>query len=207
MISERMMRAAGVSSEATVVWLDALNASAEEFEINTAARTVPWLANLSHESAGFTTLVENLNYGAAALLDYWKCTPQRTWGFTPDEARAYARKPEKIANRVYANRYGNGPESSGDGWRYRGRGIIQLTFRDNYQEFGDALGVDLIANPDDALGVVVACRVAGRFWQTRGCNELADVMDDVAIRRRINGGTNGLADVQRLIENIDAVAE
>lgn len=200
-----MMRAARISDEATRIWIDPLNAACEEFQINTVMRAVPFLANCSLESKGFTELSENLNYGAARLLEVFPFTPQRRWGFTDKDVHRYARMPERIANRIYANRLGNGPEHSGDGWRYHGRGIIQLTGRANYQEFGDALGRDLVANPDEALGTVLACRIAGRFWQTRGCNELADIGDDTGIRRRINGGLLGMKEVDALINNIEAV--
>lgn len=204
MITFRMMRAAWISDEACRVWYDALTTAADEFEINTLAREAPFLANAAHESRGLTVLLENLNYGAARLLELFPFTPQRPWGFTAESVNSYARMPERIANRIYANRLGNGPEASGDGWRYRGRGIFQLTGRANYEEFGTAFGRDLVARPDEALGTVLSCRIAGRFWQTRGCNELADRQDDRAIRIKINGGTIGLGEVKELIDNIEA---
>lgn len=203
MITSAMLLAAGVARDGVAVWLGALNAAAEESEIDTTIRVVPWLANLAHESEGLTRLQENLNYSADRLMQLWPCTPKRTWGFTYDEARAFQRQPENIANRVYANRFENGPTSSGDGWRYRGRGPIQLTFRANYRIYGLELGLDLIGQPDLAATVVHGARIAGRFWQRSGCNELADVQDDEAIRRKINGGTNGLEDVQKRIDAIE----
>lgn len=205
MITSAMLMAAGVSRGGAVIWQNALSAAAQEFEINTTERIIPWLANMLHESGGLTRMAENLNYSAERLMQLWPCTPSRPWGFTYDEARAYQRQPENIANRVYANRYGNGPASSGDGWRYRGRGPIQLTFLDNYVAFGNDLSIPLITQPELAATVVHGARIAGRFWQRKGCNELADDGDVEAIRRKINGGTNGLPDVIARIDAIEAV--
>jgi hypothetical protein len=109
MITLPMLRAAGVSDADSVIWIDSLNAAAEEFSINTVARVVPWLANMAHECAGFTRLTENLNYSPEALMRLWPVTPKRLWGFSYEEAERYAHQPERIANRVYANRYGNKP--------------------------------------------------------------------------------------------------
>jgi putative chitinase len=203
MITLPMMRACGVSEPAAHVWLDPLNESAVAHDITTFNREAAWIANLSHECQGFTRMVENMNYSAERLMVLWPCTPKRLWGFTYDEARAYAHKPEQIANRVYANRYGNGPNASGDGWRYRGRGPSGLTFRDNYAEMGEAFQVPLVMNPELAREVSLGALIAGRFWQTRGCNELADMQDDEGVRRKINGGTNGLDDVIRRMEAIE----
>jgi putative chitinase len=109
------------------------------------------------------------------------------------KATDYATKgPRAIASLVYANRIGNGAEKSGDGWTYRGRGFIQLTGRKNYAEFGAALGVSLEQIPSLAADPIHAARIAGRFWQTRGCNDMADVLNQVGITRAINGGLTGL---------------
>jgi putative chitinase len=109
-------------------------------------------------------------------------------------AEAYHRQPEKIANRAYGGRMGNGPEASGDGWKYRGRGLIQLTGKDNYRAASDALGVDLVANPDSVTRPEMAALTAAWFWSKNKLNDLADRGDTVAISKRINGGTHGLDD-------------
>lgn len=170
------------------LWLQPLNAAMLRWEISTPERAAMFLAQCAHESAGFQHLTENLHYSAAALLATW---PHR---FTPDEAVHMAYNEELIAERAYGGRLGNGIEGSGDGFKYRGRGIIQLTGRENYRKAGQAIGVDLELRPEMALGPVTACQVAGWFWQTRGCNALADAGDFEGITRKINGGLNGLAD-------------
>ena len=162
------------------------------FDINYPLRLSHFLSQTAHESGNFQFLRENLNYSAAAL--------RAVFGrhFPTDEiANEYARQPERIANRAYANRMGNGSEESGDGWRFRGRGYIQLTGRNNYTAFSKSIGVDVVSNPD-----LVATRYpllsAGWFWFTNGLNELADSgADEATIRlvtRRVNGGLNGLDD-------------
>jgi putative chitinase len=163
-------------------------AACEEFEVNTPKRVAAFLAQWAHETQGFTRFVENLNYSAKGLLSTF---PRH---FTPEQAEDYARQPEKIANRVYANRMGNGPEASGDGWRYRGRGAPMLTGRENYRVFGRKLGLDLEANPDRAAEPGIGFRLAGLFWRDRNLNELADRGDFKLMTRRINGGLIGLED-------------
>lgn len=175
---------------------DGLNQACARFEIADGLRLQHFVAQLAHESAGFTRLEENLNYSADALHRLW---PNR---FTQEQAQDYARQPERIANRVYGGRMGNGPESSGEGWLYRGRGLIQLTGKDNYHRasqavFGDAR---LLANPDAAADHGPAPLIAGWFWQSHACNELADADDLEGITRRINGGLNGLHDRQLWLE-------
>lgn len=164
-----------------------LQSAAAEFGINNPLRAAAFIAQIAHESMGLTRLVENLNYSAPRLRQVW---PRR---FPTDAvANAFARQPEKLANSVYANRNGNGPPESGDGFRYRGRGFIQLTGRANYREFGRLLGADLEGNPDLAAEPPVAFRVAAAFFKSRGCNELADQQAITAMTKRINGGTVGL---------------
>ncbi len=155
-----------------------------------------FMAQVAHESAHFSRLEENLNYSASGLRKvFGKYFP------TDADAEAYARQPEKIANRVYANRMKNGDEASGDGWRYRGRGFIQLTGRENYQTIGAKLGLPLEEDPDAvSRDAVVALRVACAFWESRNLNRYADKDDINEITRRINGGTNGLTDRKRLLE-------
>lgn len=170
-------------------WAPHLTETFERFGINTPARQAAFIGQCSHESANFKTLQENLNYSAESLHRVW---PSRFPSV--DAAQPYHRHPEKIANKVYGGRMGNGDEASGDGWRYHGRGLIQLTGRANYKAAGDALGADLVGDPNLVANERYAALTAGWFWKTHGLNELADAHDNVAITKRINGGTIGLDD-------------
>ena len=170
-------------------WVDALNATCERFEINTPERIAGFLSQVAHESGGFKFVVENLNYSAQAL--------RTVFGkyFTDDsQANAYARQPERIANKVYANRMGNGDEASGDGFKYRGRGLIQLTGKDNYTAFGNACAIAAVDHPEFLADPEFAALSAGWFWNTRHLNNYADAGDVVGMTKRINGGTNGIDD-------------
>jgi putative chitinase len=179
------------TAEIADIWLDALNAACDKYEINTHERICGFLSQCAHESGGFRFVVENLNYSAQALRAiFGKYFPDDT------SANDYARQPEKIANKVYANRMGNGDEASGDGFKYRGRGLIQITGKDNYTASGNALGVDFINNPDIVEHPEAASLSAGWFWDTRHLNNYADQKDIVGMTKRINGGTNGLDDRQ-----------
>jgi putative chitinase len=166
--------------------------TAAKFGINTPLRLAHFLAQCGHESAGFKATQENLNYGAKGLMSIFK-------KYFPTEAEAlrYERKPEMIANRVYASRMSNGNEASGDGWRFRGRGYIQLTGRANYTAFGKAIGEDIPSTPD-AVATKYPLLSAAWFWSTNGLNGLADRgatdADVTAITKRVNGGTIGLDD-------------
>jgi putative chitinase len=173
-------------------WHKALAQLLPDYEINTAKRIAAFVAQCAHESGGFMVLKENLNYRAASLR---KIFPK----YFPDDAIAqrYASMPNKqeaIANRVYASRMGNGPEESGDGWRYCGRGLIQLTGRQNYTWFAASLGI----SPEEAteyLGTFEgAAQSACWFWETNKLNQWADAGDIVTLTKRINGGTIGLED-------------
>jgi putative chitinase len=166
--------------------------TAAKFQINTPLRLAHFLAQCGHESGGFRVTQENLNYSAKGLAGIFK-------KYFPTEAAAtpYARQPQKIANKVYANRMANGSEASGDGFKFRGRGYIQLTGRDNYTQFGKAIGEDMAANPD-AVSSKYALLSAAWFWSKNGLNKLADAGSTDAtvtsITKRVNGGTIGLAD-------------
>jgi putative chitinase len=166
--------------------------TAAKFQINTPLRLAHFLAQCGHESGGFRVTQENLNYSAKGLMGIFK-------KYFPDAgtAAAYERKPEKIANRVYANRMANGSEASGDGYKFRGRGYIQLTGRDNYTQFGKAIGEDIASNPDK-VSSQYALLSAAWFWSKNGLNKLADggATDAVvtSITKRVNGGTIGLPD-------------
>jgi putative chitinase len=162
------------------------------FKIDTALRLSHFLAQCGHESAGFKAIQENLNYGAKGLLGIFK-------KYFPTEAKAlqYERKPEKIANLVYGSRMGNGDEASGDGYKFRGRGYIQLTGKNNYVAFGKTINEDIAANPD-LVATKYPLLSAAWFWSSNSLNALADKGADdasvTAITKRVNGGTIGLPD-------------
>lgn len=168
-------------------WLEPLTNTFSKFEINTPKRQAAFIGQCGHESNNFQTLEENLHYSANALMRVW---PSRF----PDNdvAEKYANKPEKIANKVYSGRMGN--TEDGDGWKYHGRGLIQLTGKDNYTRCGEALGIDLVNSPDLLLEPEFAAASAGWFWRKHGLNQLADLGDWVAITKRINGGIHGIDD-------------
>ena len=182
-------------SKSIARYCEALNHAIAECGIDTAARACAFLAQVGHESAQLNRIEENLNYSAQALR---KVFPK--YFRTPQEASSYAHHPERIANRVYANRMGNGSEESGDGWKYRGRGLIQITGRDNYVSMSALMGKDLTVWPDALLMPLDACRSAALWWKTNGLNSLADklVSDErktfETITKRVNGGLNGLED-------------
>ena len=172
--------------------IEMISDTAAKFQINTPLRLAHFLAQCGHESGGFRATQENLNYSAKGLNGIFK-------KYFPTEASAvdYARKPQKIANKVYANRMGNGTEASGDGYKFRGRGYIQLTGKSNYTLFGKAIGEDICANPD-LVSSKYALLSAAWFWSKNGLNTIADggTEDSVvtSVTKRVNGGTNGLAD-------------
>lgn len=182
---QQLSAATGCRPEIAERWSAVISTAMDKFGINTAQRMAAFIAQIAHESNLFTATVENLNYSAARLLQTFPAK------FKPSEAEAFARKPAAIANRVYSNRFGNGKETSGDGWRYRGRGLIQVTFKDNYRACGDALGIDLVGNPDLLIVPRNAAMSAAWYWNSRSCNELADAGDMEAITRAVNGGLNG----------------
>lgn len=177
----------GVAQSLLAPQLDALNAGAVAAQINTSDRWCMWLAQLGVECEQLQVFEENLNYSAAALLATWPLH------FNLGLAAQYARQPQRIANHVYALRHGNGDEPSGDGWRYRGRGAIGLTFFDNYSACGTYLGLDLRGTPELAAGDA-RFQVAAWFWMTNGCNQFADAGDVAGCTRRINGGLTGLTE-------------
>jgi putative chitinase len=189
-------RLQAVMPKAPPGWRGPLNAAMKEWDIDSPERVAAFLAQVAHESSELRRLEENLNYSAARLRAVW---PKRF----PDDATAtrYANDPERLANYVYAGRMGNGDAASGDGWKFRGRGLIQLTGRSNYVACKAALGLDVVRSPDLLREPLPAARSAGWFWKSRGLNELADAdpedddeEDFVAITSLINGGRTGLAD-------------
>ncbi len=179
-------------------FIDPLNAAMAEFEINTRERQAAFLAQVAHESRQLAALEENLNYRPQAILATFNTTRQIR--FTPAQAELYGRTADHpadqpmIANIAYANRIGNGDVASGDGWKYRGAGLIQLTFKHNHEACADHFGV-----PRGEIGAWLrtpegACRSAARFWQQNGLNQLADAGNFASITLKINGALNGQAD-------------
>ena len=173
-------------------WYDALSKLLPDYEINTPNRVAAFIAQCSHESNGFTALKENLNYRPATLRKLFS-------KYFPNDALAeeYCAKPNKqeaIANRVYASRMGNGDEASGDGYRYCGRGLIQLTGKQNYTSFADSLEMTPEDVPEYLATFEGAAQSACWFWESNNLNQWADKGDIVTLTKRINGGTIGLED-------------
>ena len=166
-------------------WLEPLNQVFVKYDIGTPKRQAAFIGQCAVESANFTRLQENLNYSAQRLTQVW---PSRFPNISM--AEPYANNPEKLANFVYAGRMGN--LQDGDGWKFHGRGLIQLTGRENYANCGSGIGVDLIDNPDLLLTPKYAALSAGWFWNKKGLNPLADAQEYGAMTRRINGGLTGL---------------
>ena len=201
----RHIVAAGVKQATAEKWTDAVVAACQEFGIDTPKRIAGFLSQCAHESGGFERLQENLNYSAEGMAGIW---PKRFAVMGPDGkpvkkdgknqpnkfALALHRKPEMIANVVYSNRMGNGSIESGEGWKFRGRGLKQLTGKSNHAECGNELGVNLVDNPDLLLEPTYAARSAAWFWQKNKCNTFADAGDIEGLTKRINGGLIGIAD-------------
>jgi putative chitinase len=170
-------------------WADALNETFSRFNLTSNNQKAMFIGQCSHECGNFRILEENLNYKAATLMKLW---PKRFP--TQEIANAYDRNPKKIANMVYSSRMGNRDESSGDGYRFRGRGCIQLTGHANYFHASKALGVDFVADPDLVATPRFAALSGGWFWATHNCNAPADALDYTKVTKIINGGTIGLDD-------------
>lgn len=174
-------------------WTDSMNSVFPTYEINTPQRVAAFLAQCGHESGGWTTFQENLNYSAQGL-----CNTFKKYFPTVEAATPYARQPEKIANRVYANRMGNGPEESGDGWKFRGRGPIQLTGKANYTAYAKAMFDDwetVVNTPDWVTeDKDFALMSAIWFWNSHNLNHYADLADIKTMTKIINGGYIGLDD-------------
>ena len=181
-------------------WLEPLQETFEKYKINTPKRQACFIGQCMHESGGFKFLKENLNYSAKALMNTW---PSRFPDM--DTAEKYERQPEKIANKVYSGRMGN--TEDGDGAKYIGRGLIQLTGKDNYKAFGEAIGEDLVSNPQLVEEPRYAALSAGWFWNKRGLNALADIMDITTLTVRINGGKIGIDDrIAKINKALDVLA-
>ena len=164
---------------------------ADKYEINTVSRMSNFLGQCDHESDGFRQFTENLNYSSAAILQTFPTH------FNGDEdAKNYNRNPEKIANRVYRNRMGNGDEASGDGWRHRGRGCIQITGKSNQQAFFESIGLPVDSDPE-LIATTYPLGSAAWFWDSKNLNKVVDLGGDAVVTnvtKIINGGTNGLSD-------------
>jgi putative chitinase len=168
-------------------WLEPLEETFAKYDISTPQRQAAFIGQCAHESGNFKTLQENLNYSAEGLMKTW---PSRF--ATKEIADQYARQPAKIAGKVYNGRLGNTSEEEAS--KYLGRGLIQLTGKENYANCGSGLGVDLIGNPDWLLDPKYAALSAGWFWNKKGLNSLADASDIETMTKRINGGLIGLDD-------------
>jgi len=175
--------------------IDLLEPIAEEHGITTPIQKAHFFGQLAHESVWFRHTSENLNYSSNALRKIFK-----KYFPTEELTKQYARQPEKIANRVYANRMGNGDEASGDGWKYKGKGLIQLTGKENYEYYSKDRGVDFVNNPDWVAQPKWAVDSAVWYWNKHNLNKYANQDDVKMITRKINGGTNGLQDRERCVE-------
>ena len=169
-------------------WYEALEQLLPDYDINTPQRVAAFVAQCAHESGNFRAIKENLNYQAATLSKVW---PRL---FPADVAAQYAHNQEAIANRAYASRMGNGDESTGDGFRYCGRGLIQLTGKSNYQAFADSLQMAVEDVPAYLATFEGAAQSACWFWESQNLNQYADSGDILTMTKRINGGTLGLDD-------------
>jgi putative chitinase len=179
----RLSQFAPQVGDAAATHAAALEAARVNSSVNTPQRLSHFMGQIYVESAGFTRLEENLNYrNPARLVALFRAVKD-----TADATALIAQGPQAIANRVYANRMGNGNEASGDGWRYRGSGYIQLTGRDNYTRFGTNVNMDLVGSPDLVRQPPTAAQVAYEYWDSTGCSALADAGDIEGITRKING--------------------
>lgn len=173
-------------------WHSAMDRCLPDYDINTPQRIAMFVAQCAHESGNFRVLKENLNYKAESLTKVWP-----RYFPSIDVARQYAHNQEAIANRAYASRMGNGPESSGDGWRYCGRGLIQLTGKDNYTRFAMSIETPVEEIPAYLGTFEGAVQSACWFWETNNLNQWCDQGDVMTVTKKINGGTLGLADRQK----------
>ena len=205
-LTENKLRTAFPKCKTPGIWVAALLPALDKYDISSKARIASFLGQIAHESGQFNTLEENLFYSASRLVKVW---PKRFP--TLEFAQQYEKNPQKLGNYVYANRIGNGAVSSGDGYRFRGRGLVQLTGRSNYASASSILGVDLLSHPDLLIEPNVAAMSAAWFWASRGLNELADdktgdndLEDFTTITMRINGGTAGLQNRFQLFKAAEA---
>jgi len=196
-MNSEQLQALGIDAK----WLTPLNDTFAKYGIDTPKRQAAFIGQCQHESGNFKTLEENLHYSAQSLMRVW---PSR---FDAATAEKYANNPEMIANKVYGGRADLGNTQDGDGWKFHGRGVIQLTGRSNVTVCGDALGQPFSEHPELLLEPQWACMSAGWFWNKRNLNELADNEDWTSITKRINGGTIGLQDrIDRIHKAMDVLS-
>lgn len=201
MITEEQIKSKYPNADTDIVSaiVEAITLLSSKYEINSPIRLAHFLAQTAHESGGFSVIEENLNYSADSLRGIFGKY------FHSLDAEDYACQPEKIANVVYASRMGNGDTDSGDGYMFRGRGLIQLTGRSNYNSIAADLGVgiqdiiDYLGTPDGAV------ESAAWFWHKNGINKLADTDDVIAVTKKVNGGTIGLEDRQKHTEDFKEI--
>lgn len=209
MTIEDLSKLAGVSEDIAAVWVSALNNTMDRFGISTPLRRAHFIAQIGHESNGFTALKENLNYSVEGLLKtFGRHRISEGAAIEYGRSQGKAANQEDIANEIYGGDWGRknlGNTQKGDGFRYLGRGLIQLTGKANYQAAENSLKLDLVNRPervseDNLIATLVACW----FWQTKGLNELADTDDLEAVTRRVNGALNGLEDRRKRLKRAKA---
>ncbi|UPQ70550.1 glycoside hydrolase family 19 protein [Kluyvera ascorbata] len=195
MNKQQFIKAAGITPALGDKWFPHVNEAMQMFGINTPKRQANFIAQIGTESGGFRSVQESLNYSVAGLAIFGSrltAAQRERLGRKPGESALSPKRQEAIANLVYGGRYGN--NLNGDGWLYRGRGLKQITFKDNYAACGKALGLNLIAEPGLLTQDRYAALSAGWFWSANGCNAFADAGDVVGLTKRINGGLNGIDD-------------
>ncbi|HGK4675234.1 TPA: glycoside hydrolase family 19 protein [Kluyvera georgiana] len=195
MNKQQFIKAAGITPALGDKWFPHITEAMQMFGINTPKRQAHFIAQIGTESGGFRSVQESLNYSVSGLAIFGSrltSTQRERLGRKPGDPALSPQRQEAIANLVYGGRYGN--NLNGDGWLYRGRGLKQITFKDNYAACGKALGLNLIAEPDLLTQDRYAALSAGWFWSANGCNAFADAGDVVGLTKRINGGLNGIDD-------------
>ncbi|EOI3527679.1 glycoside hydrolase family 19 protein [Cronobacter dublinensis] len=195
MTKDQFMRAAGISSSLAEKWYPHIVEAMNTYGIDTPKRQAHFIGQIGTESVGFQSVQESLNYSVAGLAIFGSrltAAQREQLGRKPGEKALSPERQAAIANIVYGGRFGN--NLNGDGWKYRGRGLKQITFKANYEECGKALGLNLVDSPDLLLQDKYAALSAGWFWKANGCNQFADAGDVNGLTRRINGGLNGLQD-------------
>ncbi|HBR3463154.1 glycoside hydrolase family 19 protein [Klebsiella pneumoniae] len=206
MTKDQFMKAAGLSQALADKWYQHIIDTMKEFGIDTPKRQAHFIAQVGTESNGFRAVQESLNYSVTGLQIFGSrltAVQREKLGRKPGELALSPARQADIANIVYGGRYGN--NQNGDGWKYRGRGLKQVTFKDNYSACGKVLGLNLIDDPDLLLLDKNAARSAGWFWKANNCNQFADAGDVNGLTKRINGGFNGLQDRTERTRKAEAV--